>query len=135
MERIDFQAIKRVVTMDKAIKFLGLDGKFEQPTQFRCACPACKPDGRRELSISTEKNAFQCYAAPIKTGGDVIYLVAHVKGIKQGEAGRLLFEQFMREPDKPKRKPVNRRKTKINQNAPVGGTDEMDQWEAFIGRL
>lgn len=122
---IDFKAIKETIRADQVINLLGLKGKYEQSAQFRCACPQCKPEGKRELSINTELKVFQCYAARTRTAGDIIYLVAHVRGIGQREAAQLLHDNFMREEAKPKRKIVDRRRKTINQNAkPAAHADD-----------
>lgn len=101
MDRLDFQAIKNAVTIEAAARFAGLELKQHGET-FRCACPACQEGGERAIVITPVKKVWYCF--PLKKGGDCIYLVAHVKGIKQGEAARLLHDHFMREPEKPKRR-------------------------------
>jgi CHC2 zinc finger len=97
---MDYQAIKREIGVEKAARFLQLDLK-PNGDGFRCFCPACDKD--RVLIVTPSKAAFYCHN--LKKGGDVIYLVAHVRGIKQSEAATLLQDTFMREPEKPKAKP------------------------------
>jgi hypothetical protein len=50
---------------------------------WRGACPACKSSDDRALSI-TEGRGFRCWTANV--GGDVIELVAHVRGTSAKEA-------------------------------------------------
>lgn len=106
-ETIDFAAIKETVSIEAAARFLGLKLVQHQDT-FRCACPVCKRGGERAIIITPAKKAFYCHGT-CRTGGDAIKLVAHVRGIKQVEAAKLLMEHFMREPVKSKR-PAQRKR-------------------------
>lgn len=138
--KLDFNEIKQTVSMEKAVAFLGLvvTRRESGGTQLRCACPRCKPDGERELSISTTKNLFTCFASKPSARGDVIAMVAHVKDIGQREAAELLHAAFLQEPEKPKTRKSGRKATKPDQkssNVVVGGTVELEQWETFIARL
>ena len=136
---IDFPAIKAAVSFEKAAAFLGIELKRDKEG-YRCYCPGCDKD--RVLFITPGKG---WYCHNIKKGGDVIYMVAHCKDIKQSEAAKLLQEHLMRpEPVKrnsakaPQRKSAPKRakvrdSSKLVQSQPV--SEELDQWEAFIGRL
>ncbi len=131
---MEYQAIKQAVSVEKAASFLGLKLKPHGDTH-RGDCPAC--DKPRVLIVTPSKNVWYCHA--LKKGGDAIYLVAHVRGIKQSEAAQLLQDHFMREPEKPKRRSYKKRSKLVDSDAKstniaVGGT-ELDQWEAFIARL
>lgn len=139
MEKVDFPALKAALTIDKMIKFLDLKGKWEQSGDFRCACPRCKPEGDRQLALGKSKkgeDAFTCWISSPRAQGDLIYLVAHVKDIKQIDAARLLRDTFLREPEKPKRKSrakVQRKAVEVQPatNSGVGGTapQKVDDYE------
>jgi DNA primase len=141
---MDFQQIKAMVSLEKAAEFCGLELK-RSGDAFRCACPQCLKGGDRGIVITPGKG-FYCFG--VKKGGDVIAMVAHVKGIGQLAAASLLLENCMREPEKPKRKakkPTSRKSASNpnpragegNHSTAVGGTasQELDQWETFIARL
>lgn len=87
MPYIDFQEVKRQVTIEQAAQMLGLDLKREQH-QLRGACPACNGEPR-SLAITPQKQMFYCFAG--KTGGDCIALVSHVTGVDVKEAAEFLF--------------------------------------------
>ncbi len=91
MSFIDFQELKGRVDIQTACSFLQLDlnpnGK-----QFRGPCPACQSGGERSLVITPEKGAAYCFAA--KSGGDVIWLAAHIRGVAVKEAAHILHDEF-----------------------------------------
>lgn len=120
MERTDFDGVKAAVTLEQAARWLGLELTRHGDT-FRCACPVCKQGGERCIVITPAKRV--CYDFSLKRGGDVIFLVAHIKGTGQREAAQLLQQQFMREPEKPKPQKRNRQTSRsIKPKKPVGGT-------------
>jgi|SRR5579883_1358494 DNA primase len=88
---VDFAAVKAGVTIEQGMQFLGLKMKKEGD-QFRSACPACKSGGDRALVVTPAKG-FYCFGA--KKGGDVIALVAHIRGCNQREAATELQERFL----------------------------------------
>lgn len=125
---MDFAAIKEAVSLERAAEFLGIELKRDGE-KYRCHCPQC--DKPRVLILTPAKRAFYCHAE--KTGGDVIGLVAHVKGIKQSEAAKFLEQAAIHWDRKnPEVKPKRRRSAKPKPGA--GGT-EMEMWETFISRL
>jgi DNA primase len=77
MAYIDFDALKKHVTIEEAVKLLGLSMKLGN-SQFRGPCPSCKSGGDRALVVTPAKSAFYCFAA--QKGGDAISLAAHVRG-------------------------------------------------------
>jgi hypothetical protein len=89
---IDFAALKQRVSMEQVISLLNLKVKREG-SQWRSECPACKSGGPRALSMNVKDNLFRCFADG-KAGGDVIGLVAHVRGTSQREAAEFLNERF-----------------------------------------
>src|SRR3954469_20270805 len=108
--QIDYAGIKQAVPLETAARFLGLELTPSGETP-RGNCPAC--DKPRVLIVTPSKNAFYCHAQ--KQGGDAIFLVAHIKGIKQSAAAQLLQDHFMREPEKPRPK----RKVKARPHKPA----------------
>ena len=101
--RIDFDAIKKSVSMDQVVGFLGIVGlKARSARQWKGPCPFCKGvdcfvvsnDGGREKT-----GAFNCFKCP--AGGDQIELVSLVRGHarkdRQGAfaAAKELHERFL----------------------------------------
>lgn len=135
---MDFKEVRAAVPIEKAATFLGIELKKEKD-HYRCYCPAC--DKQRVLIITPSKGVFYCHN--MGRGGDVSDLAAHVKGITQVQALKLLADAFLREPVKPKpparRKRANSKEKGSKLSPPTdhgaGGTEEAEQWEAFISRL
>jgi len=90
---IDFDDLKKRVTLEDAMKLLGLTMK-QSNNQFRGPCPTCKDGGPRALVITPGKG-FYCFTA--KAGGDQIALAAHIKGISAKEAAKFLAGDSPRE--------------------------------------
>ena len=84
---LDFEEIKRRVSLTQAAQLLALQLTKSGPNQMRGACPACKGGGPRALVI-TEQKGWYCFSA--QTGGDVIALAAHIRGCSVKEAAKLL---------------------------------------------
>lgn len=87
MAFLDFAALKQEVRIEDAIELLQLQMN-EGNEQFRGRCPACKGSGPRSLVITPAKQAFYCFAERI--GGDVIALVAHIRGQSMKDAANFL---------------------------------------------
>lgn len=95
-QSVDFQALK-AITFEQAIEFLSeLKLYKREGAQLRFPCPACGGDNKRALSINPD-TGFQCFAGrqKVNKGTDAVALVAHVRGISQYDAGRLLQEHFL----------------------------------------
>ena len=101
--RIDFDEIKRSVSMDQVVAHLGISGlKARSARQWRGPCPFCKGvdsfvvtnDGGQEKT-----GAFNCFKCP--AGGDQIELVSlsrgHARKDRQGafDAAKELHERFL----------------------------------------
>ncbi|MEO1700925.1 MAG: CHC2 zinc finger domain-containing protein [Pseudomonadota bacterium] len=91
MSFIDFQVVKQEADIEAACSFLQLDLK-SNGRQLRGRCPACQSSTERSLVVTPDKGAAYCFSA--KQGGDVIWLVSHIKGTSQKEAAHLLHAQF-----------------------------------------
>jgi hypothetical protein len=101
--RIDFDEIKRSVSMETVMTFLSLTGlKQRGPKQWKGMCPFCKgadcfvvsADGGRE-----KLGAFNCFKCP--AGGDQIELVSMMRGNVRKDpkgsfaAAKELHERFL----------------------------------------
>jgi len=93
MAYVDFQAIKKTITLEQAAHWLGLNTKLAGGT-LRSQCPANGGDAR-ELVLTPAKQVGYCFGC--KSGGDVIWLVAHVKQISMRDAANELHMTFMQQ--------------------------------------
>ena len=91
MPYIDFAELKSRITIMQAAELLGLTLK-PSGNQQRGPCPLCNTGGDRALVITPDRGLFYCF--PAKTGGDLIKLVAHIKGCSQNEAAQLIQSQI-----------------------------------------
>lgn len=91
MPFVDFAELKTRVSIEQAMQTLGLKLTLHG-NQYRGACPACQTGGDRALIVTPAKGLFYCFAA--KTGGDVIALTAHTRGIPVKEAAEQLDRAF-----------------------------------------
>jgi CHC2 zinc finger len=87
MPYIDFAELKSRTTVMQTAQMLALTLK-PSGNQQRGPCPVCNTGGDRALVITPERGLFYCF--PAKTGGDLIKLVAHIKGCSQNEAAQLI---------------------------------------------
>ena len=108
---IDFQQLKETVRIEALFPRLGLALK-QYGEQWRGPCPVCKSGGDRALVVTPTKAVFYCFAA--KQGGDVIALVAHIKGMAMKEAAQFLAESSGLNPE-PK---ASARETRISSTVP-----------------
>lgn len=97
---MDFQDIKARIRIEDAIPFLGLNLKRTTNGQLRGKCPACDSDNERALVVTPSKGAY-CFNE--KRGGDLLWLVSHVKGIGVRQAAQELAAHFLTEPQEPRR--------------------------------
>jgi hypothetical protein len=88
-----FEEVRARVTIAQAIEYLGLQPTETKGDQLRFACPACKGTDRRTLSVNLVKG-FRCFSGD-KKGDDATALVAHCRGIRNGEAAQLLKDHFI----------------------------------------
>ncbi len=82
----DFKEIRERYTVEKVADLLGLVLKPDKKEGYRSACPGCKSGGDRILWLSPARAGFFCHAT--KANGDVIQLVAHVRGIELKDAAQ-----------------------------------------------
>jgi DNA primase len=86
---VDFQKVKEAASADTVVRYLGLSLKL-QGDSYRGKCPICRNDDPRAFVITPSKRLFHCFkcrpAAGEKAGGDMIALVARVKGVSVREA-------------------------------------------------
>jgi len=88
---VDFEDLKTRVRIEQTIGLLGLQMR-QHGEQYRGPCPACKQGGDRALAINSRKQSYYCFSQ--KKGGDVIALVAHLRGMTQKDAAGYLDQQF-----------------------------------------
>lgn len=88
MPYIDFAAVKEAVSIEEAVRKLGLQ-TVKSANQLRGVCPTCKSGDPRALAITPNKGLYFCFSA--QTGGDQIALAAHIKGISNKEAAEWLM--------------------------------------------
>ena len=91
MAYVDFAALKERVPITDAVDRLGLKLR-ERHDQLRGPCPVCKSGGDRALVVTPAKRAFYCFGA--HSGGDVIALVAHIRGVDMKDAANFLQSQI-----------------------------------------
>ena len=118
MSRIDFTAVKARVTYNDVLRFLDLHGK-KVSDQWRGKCPACNTDNDRALVLTAGRGAY-CHAT--KSGGDVIWLVSHVRGIGVKEAAQQLADEFgivPQEPAPPAPTPASKESKTTAANVPT----------------
>jgi hypothetical protein len=87
MSFLDFAEIKASNPIEDVALKLGLNLNKNGKT-LRGKCPVCESSGDRNLAITPEKGVYYCFTDG--KGGDVIALVAHVKGIGAKEAAQWL---------------------------------------------
>ncbi|WP_133122930.1 CHC2 zinc finger domain-containing protein [Zhengella mangrovi] len=83
MPFVDFAALKQRVRIEGVLPDLGLEMK-QSGGQWRGPCPACRSGGPRALVVTPAKSAFYCFGG--RTGGDVIALVSHIRGLSMKAA-------------------------------------------------
>jgi DNA primase len=113
--RIDFDDIKRAISMEAVISFLMLSGlKQKGARQWKGTCPFCKAvdcfvitgDGGRDKT-----GAFNCFKCP--AGGDQIELVSLTRGNPRKDAkgsfaaAKELHERFLMQEAAPANRSVN----------------------------
>jgi DNA primase len=87
MPFVDFQEIKKRISIEDAVKVLGLKMKPGN-NQLRGPCPRCNEGGDRALVITPSKSAYFCFAE--KKGGDQIALAAHIRACSVRDAAVFL---------------------------------------------
>jgi DNA primase len=88
---IDFEALKTRVKIEETIPLLGLRMR-QHGDQYRGPCPACRQGGDRALAINSRMQSYYCFSQ--RKGGDLIALVAHIRGMTQKDAAAYLDQQF-----------------------------------------
>lgn len=88
---VDFEDLKTRIRIEQTLPLLGLRMR-QHGDQYRGACPACQNGGDRALAINSGKQSYYCFSQ--KKGGDIIALVAHLRGMTQKDAAGYLDQQF-----------------------------------------
>lgn len=109
-----FDDVRGRVSIADAISFLNLKATEVKGDQLRFPCPKCGGDSR-VLSVNLQKG-FRCFAGD-KKGDDATALVAHVRGIRNGEAAQLLKGHFLHSATKPTAKAEGKGRSDTSQDA------------------
>jgi hypothetical protein len=117
-----FEEVRAGVTIAQAIDYLGLQATETKGDQLRFPCPHCKGSDKRTLSVNLVKG-FRCFSGD-KKGDDATALVAHVRGIRNGEAAQLLKDHFLRTATEPRAaKPEERERNEAAPDVLIPLTD------------
>jgi CHC2 zinc finger len=95
---VDFAKLKERVRIEQLIPILSLTLKQNGP-QYRGPCPTCRQGGDRALALNSDKRSYYCFAQG--KGGDIISLVAHIRGMTQREAALYIEQQHGTADPKP----------------------------------
>ena len=106
-----FTDVKERVSLQDAVNYLHLgEPSHRKGQELRWACPACNSKDTRTLCVTLPDEGFGCWVGAsgnkAKNKGDLIALVAHVRGITQTAAAKELQEHFLRSSTEPVRKTV-----------------------------
>lgn len=88
---VDFKELKASVTMEQVVQMLGLN-LTKQGGQLRGKCPIHNGGNDREFVVTPSKGLFYCFGPC--GGGDLITLVAKVRGLSAKEAAGLIAAHF-----------------------------------------
>jgi hypothetical protein len=101
---VDFEIIRRQLTMEQLLSHLGLWQQFRRtrskPWQWRGPCPFHKvtvtksKKGGAPFSVNTDENIFQCFEKSCGVTGNVIHFWHFVKDIPLRQAGWDLAQTF-----------------------------------------
>lgn len=92
---VDFAAVKTAVNIEAVIHWLGLDRTLKKHgDQWRGPCVLHGKTGERSMVITVSKGLFNNFCPQCKRGGDVIALVAHIKGISVRDAALEISKHF-----------------------------------------
>lgn len=80
MPSIDFDAIKREISLSEVLDLIGWKPIWSQSGQHRGPCPLHASNNVRSRSMSVNGDGWYCHKC--KTGGDQLRLWAMVKGIE-----------------------------------------------------
>ena len=106
-----FTEVKERVSLQDAVSYLRLgEPNHRKGQELRWACPACNSKDTRTLCVTLPDEGFGCWVGAsgtkAKHKGDLIALVAHVRGITQTAAAKELHEHFLRSSTEPVQKTV-----------------------------
>src|SRR5271168_430191 len=86
---IDFQELKDRVNIVDVLRLLGIAAKPDGP-RLRACCPIHKGADARGFVVTPAQGLWYCFGGC--GGGDIIALVAKVRGCEQKEAARFIAE-------------------------------------------
>lgn len=89
---VDFGALKEKITIEQVLIMLDLKVKKCGNGQFRGCCPIHQGSNDRQFVATPGKNLWICFGGC--GGGDIVALVAKVRGVKANEAAALIDRHF-----------------------------------------
>lgn len=88
---VDFRQLKESISIDQVAQMLGLELR-QHGQQLRGRCPIHQGSNDREFVVTPAKGLFYCFGGC--GGGDLITLVAKVRGVPTKEAAQAIAEHF-----------------------------------------
>lgn len=92
MAYVDFEAIKKAVSIDQVADWLSIKLKPQSNGQLRGLCPLCEKGDERSFVITPSKGLYFCFKGC--GGGDILQLTARMKGCSTREAAVEISEHF-----------------------------------------
>ena len=87
---VSFSELKENIRIEEVCTAYGLNVKMKG-SQGRGPCP-CGSGGDRALAVNTDKQSAYCFGA--RAGGDLIWLISHVRKCSQRDAAEDIAKQF-----------------------------------------
>lgn len=88
ISELDFQSIKRRVTMESVLRHYGVELRLSGKDQYRGCCPIHGGNGPDAFHVNLERNIFHCFACD--AGGTVLDFVAAMERCSVWDAARRL---------------------------------------------
>ncbi len=88
ISELDFQSIKRSVTMESVLRHYRVDLRRSGTDQYRGCCPIHGGEGQDAFHVNLQRNIFHCFAC--NAGGTVLDFVAAMERCSVLEAARRL---------------------------------------------
>ncbi|MDA2933234.1 CHC2 zinc finger domain-containing protein [Acidobacteria bacterium AH-259-D05] len=90
---VDFQEVKRVVTMRMLLEHYGVNWLRKSGDELRGRCPLHEGEGERAFHVNLSKNVFHCFSCKAK--GNVLDFVIDMEGVSVRAAALKLQDWFM----------------------------------------
>ncbi len=96
-QSVDFQALKREVSIERVCAWLGIELK-KSGDQLRGCCPLCGGDNPRSFVVTPAKDLWYAFCAGCQCGGDQLELVARVRKVAVRDAALEVQKHFATQP-------------------------------------